>query len=142
MDGSKFSCEVKSSITKDPVNTSPATLKVSCLLDEFRCSLSSMYLSQPEVPKDTWPPVSSKKHINLALIRQEQVDHTAPYARLTIRGDMDDILQHKEKVEYDQMLKGLRSGQVVFIEGRPGSGKTTFVHKITQDWAHDYNGGL
>ena len=142
MDGSKFSCEVKSNITKDPVNTAPTTLKVSCPLDEFRCSLDSMYLSQPEVPKDTWPPVSSKKHINLALIRQQQVDYSAPYARLTIRGDMDDILQHKEKIKYDQVLKGLRSGQVVFIEGRPGSGKTTFVHKITQDWAHDSNGGL
>ena len=142
MDGSKFSCEVKSNLTKDPVNTTPATLKVGCPLDEYQGSLNLMYLSQPEVPEDTWPPVSSKKHINLALIRQEQVDYSSQYARLTIRGDMDDILQQKEKIEYDQVLKGLRSGQVVFIEGRPGSGKTTFVHKITQDWAHDYNGGL
>ena len=142
MDGSKFSCEVKSNILKDPVYTTPATLKVSCPLDEFRGSLSSMYLSQPEVPKDTWPPVSSEKHISLALIEQQQVDYSSQFARLTIRGDMDDILQHKEKVEYDQVFKGLGSGQVVFIEGRPGSGKTTFVHKITQDWAQDYQGGL
>ena len=142
MDGSKFSCEVKSNLTKDPVNTTPATLKVGCPLDEFQGSLSLMYLSQPKVPEDTWPPVSSEKHISLALIRQEQVDYSSHYARLTIRGDMDDILQQKEKIEYDQVLKGLRSGQVVFVEGRPGSGKTTFVHKITQDWAHDYYGGL
>ena len=142
IDGSKFSCEVKSNLTKDPVNTTPATLKVSCPLDEFRGSLSSMYLSQPEVPKDTWPPVSSEKHISLALVRQQKVDYSSQYARLTIRGDMDDILQHKEKIEYDQVFRSLRSGQVVFIEGRPGSGKTTFVHKITQDWAHDYKGGL
>ena len=142
MDGSKFSCEVRSNLTKDPVNTTPATLKVSCPLDEYQGSLSLMYLSQPEVPEDTWPPVSSKKHISLALIRQQKVDYSSQYARLTIRGDMDDILRQKEKIEYDQVLKGLRSGQVVFIEGRPGSGKTTFVHKITQDWAHHYKGGL
>ena len=144
MDGSKFSCKVTVNITNKHAifTTTPVTLKVGCPLDEFRGSLSSMYLSQPEVPEDTWPPVSSKKYINLALIRQEQVDYSASYAHLTIRGDMDDILQHKEKIEYDQVLKGLRSRQVVFIEGRPGSGKTTFVHKITQDWAHDYNGGL
>ena len=141
MDGSKFSCKV--TVNKHvKYNTTPVTLKVGCPLDEFRGSLSSMYVSQPEVPEDTWPPVSSKRHINLALIRREQVDYSASYARLTIRGDMDDILQHKEMIEYDQVLKGLRSGQVVFIEGRPGSGKTTFVHKITQDWAHDYKGGL
>ena len=142
MDGSKFSCEVKAKRKKVKFNTIPVSLNVGCVLDAFRGSLSSMYLSQPEVPEDTWPPVSSKKHINLALIRQEQVDYSSQYARLTIRGDMDDILQQKEKIEYDQVLKGLRSGQVVFIEGRPGSGKTTFVHKITQDWAHDYKGGL
>ena len=142
MDGSKFSCEVKSNLTKDPVNTTPATLNVSCPLDEFQGSLCSMYLSQPKVPKDTWPPVSSEKHISLALIRQQKVDYSSHYAHLTLRGDMDDILRQKEKIEYDQVLKSLRSGQVVFIEGRPGSGKTTFVHKITQDWAHDYKGGL
>ncbi len=28
-----------------------------------------------------------------------------------------------------------QSKQLVLIEGRPGSGKTTFVHKITRDWA-------
>ena len=141
MDGSKFSCEVKARHNRVVnFNTTPVSLNVACVLDEFRGSLSSMYLSQPEVPQDTWPPVSSKKHISLALIRQEQVDYSSHYARLTIRGDIDDILQQKEKIEYDQVLKSLRSGQVVFIEGRPGSGKTTFVHKITQDWAHDYKG--
>ena len=45
---------------------------------------------------------------------------------------MDDTLRQKEKIEYDQVLKGLRSGQVVFIEGRPGSGKTTFVQQLQQ----------
>ena len=100
-----------------------------------------MYTAQPEVPRDTWPPVSSKKYINLALIRQEQVNYGAQYAHLTIRGDMDDILQHKEVIEYDQVLKNLRCGELILIEGRPGSGKTTFVHKITRDWAITMNGG-
>ena len=142
MDGFKFSCEVKAKSKRVvKFNTTPVSLNVGCVLDAFRGSLSSTYLSQPEVPKDTWPPVSSKKHINLCL-KQGRTYCSSQYARLTIRGDMDDILQQKEKIEYDQVLKGLRSGQVVFIEGRPGSGKTTFVHKITQDWAHDYKGGL
>ena len=48
---------------------------------------------------------------------------------------MDDILQQKEKVEYHEIIKSLNSGQCLFIEGRPGCGKTTFVHKISRDWA-------
>ena len=29
----------------------------------------------------------------------------------------------------------LESGTRLLVEGRPGSGKTTLVHKISQDWA-------
>ena len=60
-----------------------------------------MYLAQPEVPEDTWPPVGNKKYINLALIKQQKVNYGSEYTRLTIRGDMDDILQHKDKIEYN-----------------------------------------
>ena len=32
-------------------------------------------------------------------------------------------------------LRSLESGMRLLIEGRPGSGKTTLVHKFSQDWA-------
>ena len=146
MDGSKYQCAISASIHKkynyDPFTTKQITLRVGCPLDMYTYSLTEMYTARPEVPRDTWPPVSSKKHINLALIGQEQVNYREEYTHLTIRGDMDDILQHKEAIEYDQVFKSLRCGQVIFIEGRPGSGKTTFVHKITRDWAITRNGGM
>ena len=129
MDGSKYQCTTIAS-SLSVFNTKQITLKVDCPLDAYAHSLAAMYTAQPEVPRDTWPPVSSKKHINLALIRQEQVNYGAQYAHLTIREDMDDILQHKEAIEYDQVFKSLRCGQIIFIESRPGSGKTTFC---TQD---------
>ena len=47
---------------------------------------------------------------------------------------MDDILESKEVVEYDEIFKEYREGALVLIEGRPGSGKTTLVHKVTRDW--------
>ena len=142
MDGSKYQCTTTLASSSSVFNTKEITLRVDCPLDVYTHSLAAMYTAQPEVPRDTWPPVSSKKYINLALIRQEQVNYGAQYAHLTIRGDMDDILQHKEVIEYDQVFKSLRCGQVIFIEGRPGSGKTTFVHKITRDWAITSNGGM
>lgn len=39
------------------------------------------------------------------------------------------------------MFNSLRSGKTLFIEGRPGCGKTTLVHKITQDWAKGSKNG-
>ena len=133
LDGSVYSCKITVN-GKHAHTTKGISLHVPCPLDIYSPGLAAMYYAQPEVPKDTWPPVSNKKHINLALIKQETINY-AEYACFTIRGDMDDILQHKQKVEYDDIFRGLKSKHVLFIEGRPGCGKTTFVHKITQDWA-------
>ena len=134
MDGSEYKCTVTAD-TEGVVNISPfTTIKVNCLLDEFTYDLAKLYTVQPEVPRDAWPPVSSTKHINLALIWQKKMNYSSQYTRFTIRGDMDDILRHKEAIEYNEVFKSLKHGQVIFIEGRPGSGKTTFVHKITRDW--------
>ena len=135
-DSCEFSCEVGA------VKTFPVKVYVSCPLDKYRSSLASVYLAQPEVPEDTWPPVSNKKYINLALIKQDTVNYGSEYARLTIRGDIDDILQHKQEIKYEDVYKDLKSRQLLLIEGRPGSGKTTFVHKITHDWATSSNGAI
>ena len=134
MDGSEYSCQVTINDTST-YYTRPIVIKVSSPLDMYMYSLASMYKAQPEIPRDTWPPVCCKKHMDLALIKQDQMNFGAEYARVTIRGDMDDILQHKQKIEYNEVIHCLKSDHVMLIEGRPGCGKTTFVHKITRDWA-------
>ena len=48
---------------------------------------------------------------------------------------MDDILKDKDRIEYKEVFSSLFSGTLLLIEGRPGSGKTTLVHKFSQDWA-------
>ena len=132
-DGSEFSCKFESLVETAP----NISIHVSCPLDQFKSNLASIYLAQPEVPEDTWPPIGNQKYINLALIKQQKVNYGSEYARLTIRGDVDDILQDKQMIGYngEKFYKSLKSGQLLLIEGRPGSGKTTFVHKLTQDWA-------
>ena len=146
MEGHVLSCRIACTVQNAKqtlvIETTPVTLNVTCCLDKHRYDLNPMYLAQPEIPEDTWPPVSSKKYINLALIKQDHINYSSNYTRLTVRGDMDDILQHKEKIEYDEVIGELRSGHVLFIEGRPGSGKTTFVNKITQGWAAGSNKGI
>ena len=89
-------------------------------------------LMESEVPVDSWPPVGNSTFINLVLIKQSRISRCDYY---TVRGDMDDILESKEVVEYEEVFREYREGALVLVEGRPGSGKTTVVHKVTRDWA-------
>ena len=102
--GCEFSCQINTNALPDPVITAPVTLKVSCVLDKYSNSLASMYLAQPEVPEDVWPPVSSKKYVNLAVIKQQNMNYSAEYAHLTIRKDIDDILRQKRRLAMKKYL--------------------------------------
>ena len=89
-------------------------------------------LMESEVPIDSWPPIGNSVFINLVLIKQSPISRCDYY---TVRGDMDNILASKEVVEYEEVFREYREGALVLVEGRPGSGKTTLVHKVTRDWA-------
>ena len=89
-------------------------------------------LMKSEVPKDSWPPVGNSTFINLVLIKQSPITKCDYY---TVRGDMDNILESKEVLEYEEVFREYREGALVLVEGRPGSGKTTLVHKVTREWA-------
>ena len=83
--------------------------------------------------KDDWPPIVSKTFINLALIKS--TNNQKKKEDFSVQGDADDIIFEKEKVEYEDMFSEYRSRELILVEGRPGSGKTTLVHKIVKDWA-------
>ena len=127
-----YHCEVQSHENKK-LQSEPIKLIVK--VSPEKKVLIDMYLSQPEVPKDTWPPVSNNTYINLALIKPGAIDKAGEYAYNTIQGDVDDILKDKDRIEYEEVFSNLVSGTRLLIEGRPGSGKTTLVHKFSQDWA-------
>ena len=127
-----YHCEVQTHENKK-LQSEPIKLIVKVLPEKK--VLIDMYLSQPEVPKDTWPPVSNNTYINLALIKPGAIDKAGEYAYNTIQGDVDDILKDKDRIEYEEVFSNLVSGTLLLIEGRPGSGKTTLVHKFSQDWA-------
>ena len=102
--------------------------------DVFVKVLVDRYCAQPEIPEDSWPPQRSNTYINLALIKQGSIEKAGEYARNTIQGDMDDIFANKDSIEYEDVFTNLESGTRLLIEGRPGSGKTTLVHKFSKDW--------
>ena len=109
------------------------TVKYAPITDHF----FRRYQTMAELPRDSWPPETSAEFINLALIMKKE-SITKRYA-YSIQGDMDDIIEGKEKCLYQSTFSTCDDGSLVLVEGRPGSGKTTLMHKIARDWALQKN---
>ena len=75
-----------------------------------------------------------RHYINLALIKQKAIDFSKDYVRQTIHGSMDDVIKDKDEITYEAAFNDLEDGALVILEGRPGCGKTTLMHKLSQDW--------
>ena len=75
------------------------------------------------------------KHVTLALIKTQGINFGDDFARETIRGSFDDILKKKDDIPYKEAFNDLEDGDRVLLEGRPGCGKTTLMHKISRDCA-------
>ncbi len=88
--------------------------------------LLDLYSRQREVPPDSWPPVGTKSFINLTVVRSGQEQTNIP------SGDVNTV---KNKVDYNEVFGEYISGALLVTKGRPGSGKTTLVHKIVRDWS-------
>ena len=111
-------------------------IRLSVNISSVKKVLVDRYSAQPEVPEDSWPPAGASTYVNLALIKPGNIEKAGEYARNTIQGNMDDIIACKERIEYDTVFANLESTTRLLIEGRPGSGKTTLVHRFSKDWAN------
>ena len=126
----EYICQV--SLQDKQVSSEPITLTVHIPLVKTR--LLNLYSTVFDVPslKGSWPPVVSKSFVNLALIKSTRAQKiTGDYS---VRGDADDIIAEKENITYEDAFSEFKSGELILVEGRPGSGKTTLVHKIIKDW--------
>ena len=85
-----------------------------------------------------WIPSPTKKIFRLAMIQRERVQRghiEDSFVRLTISGRVDDILHAKSPVELEHIFRNtLDGGEVILIEGAPGSGKSTLTVHICQRW--------
>ena len=127
----EYTCSV--SVLDRQVTSNPITLTI--VFPPAKKHLLNLYSTAKEVPvtKNSWPPVVSKTFINLALIKSS----CGPRSKVdfSVRGDADDVIAEKEKVEYEEVFGEHEGGGLVLVEGRPGSGKTTLAHKVAKDWA-------
>ena len=128
---------LESGRASEPNSTNPhsADLATDEPLMKHRPKLAEFYSNQPEVPEGAWPPVKKTQYINLALIRTGQINFNKELSRQTIRGSIDDIMQDKDDIKYDEVFSEVDEGARLVFEGRPGCGKTTMMNKVSQDWA-------
>ena len=99
--------------------------------------LTNLYSQLPEIPNNPWPPVCTSSFISLALIKQHE-QRRDPHSYV-VNNSVDDILEEKETIKSQDVFGKFMKGTLLFVEGRPGSGKTTLVHKVTRDWATSHN---
>ena len=85
-----------------------------------------------------WIPSPTKKIFRLAMIQRESVQpgHIEDiFVRMTISGRVDDILHAKSPVKLEDIFRNtLHGGEIILIEGAPGSGKSTLTVHICQRW--------
>ena len=127
----KYNCQVTNGIGKIESRDIHLSLKLN--FPKITKNFIKVYTKMDKIPKDSWPPVTNTEFINLALItKNKQTNDNYAYA---VHGDADDIITAKERIEYEEVFVKHKNGTLLLIEGRPGSGKTTLVHKVTRDWA-------
>ena len=97
------------------------------LVQRCRDAMAAYYRRQ--VDDRAWPPVKSTNFVNLALIG----DQTS--WRRTVQKSVDEIIGDRTKTSYQSMVGDDCIGTFTLLEGRPGSGKTVLMNKISCDWA-------
>ena len=120
-------------ISRDDIEVYSSDITLAITFSQITRYFFDIYSRLDELPEDSWPPVAVTTYINLALITKSKSDSNM--YDYTVQGDIDDIIETKEKIEYEELFGKYESGGLLLIEGRPGSGKTTLMHKVTRDWA-------
>ena len=111
---------------------SPKLLRFGAQLKE-RYQQSLVSVSPSELS-----PSPTKKIFRLAMIQRERVQQGRikdTFVRMSISGKVDDILRAKIPVELKDILRStFHGGEIVLVEGAPGSGKSTFTVHICKKW--------
>lgn len=100
--------------------------------------MTATYERDTIIESNQWPPVKDHFYVNLALVTSELMLRSDTFSRTTIRGSVDDIYKRKEPIGFEKVFPEKLSSvkhYVSLIEGRPGSGKSTLITKVSKDWA-------
>ena len=105
----------------------------------FGSKLKEKYQQSQGSPSPVeWIPSPTKKIFRFAMIQKERMQQghiEDRFVQMTISGRVDDILHDKSPVELKDIFSNtLHGGEIILIEGAPGSGKSTLTVHICQRW--------
>ena len=105
-------------------------------IDRWRQKLVNFYLAQEHVhAMDEWPPLKAVDFVTLALVKQNK---QASHINLqTIQENAEAIYGQKINVCLNDLFQNIGNRALVLFEGRPGSGKTSLMVKISCDWGRE-----
>ena len=91
------------------------------------------------VSSDKFPNLMCSEFINLALVKSDRVSslEADEFTKATLHGHIDEILQKKEPIKLEEVLKpgeGQQRMKCVYIQGAPGVGKSTCVGELCRRW--------
>ena len=104
--------------------------------------MTSVYSLWPDIPSgdffSPWPKINNRtRYITLALVTNHSVTRDDDFTHRTLRQSEDDIPKHKYEVFYEDVFPLVMPSHMsqILISGRPGSGKTVLLTKVSKDWA-------
>ena len=135
-DHSPHTTVIVTSSSNSPVSTQSPVTPNQTAITRYANYLRAVYANQPVAKSDKWPSTPGTVYIKLALVKQKRVSRAAAdnFTRLTLQGEIDTILQAKEQIEMDDILKAEDKTRLVVVEGAPGIGKSTFVWELCRQW--------
>ena len=111
------------------------------LFDVLHEKLAAFYLRR--VDDRAWPPVSVTNFVDLTLMN----DNIS--WRTTLQDSIDNIINDQDSVSYAALTSNFRGRRrarrdrydtknlnLILLEGRTGCGKTTFMIRVSRDWAN------
>ena len=98
----------------------------------WRKLLVDFYLADDSLSL-TWPSLKASQFVQLSLVSQRK---EARHIDLkTVYGKIDEVYGDKTSIDVKNVFDGMVFRSFILFEGRPGSGKTTLMIKISCEWA-------
>ena len=124
-------------ICTDRVSSLGCTLELTNMTATMQLNryLMDVYKSLPQLCDMKFPQLPEKRFISLAIIEKESVSrgNTDIFTKGTLHGHADEILKKKTPLMIEKVIEppeGQKNIRVVFVEGAPGIGKSTFALEL------------